>query len=455
MTMLSKCLLTVPILVGIHLAANAAEPLIVAHRGLLRHAPENTLANFRACLELRLGFEFDIERTKDGHLICIHDGTVDRTTNGTGKVSDLTLEQIQELDAGSWFDPKFAGEPIPTVDEVLRLVADFKQHDVLIAVDLKAENVGRDVVRLAEKHGVLHRLLFIGRTITEPELRKQIKGASTKAHTAAVANNAEEFPKALAAPNADWVYVRFLPTKEQIEAIHQVGKKSFIAGPTVAGNLPDSWQHCADVGLDAILADYPLELRTTLRELPSELDEAALPAPVEARLVAKRSKYVLPKDQHGEVFRKQIEEETDADKLPASQKIDLVLELKNISKRDVMIWRGGVMTTPELEVGGPGVISPESLMTFFGGGSGTGVQPTIAPGKTHRIRIKSLNPGYDTPSRYWCEPGEYTIKASYVVYTGLPSFPFPDKKQPQGAPQRFVITTTPIKVQIVVEGDEE
>lgn len=250
------------------LNANATEPpqpLIVAHRGLLHHAPENTLANFRACLELRLGFEFDVERTKDGHLVCIHDNTVDRTTNGTGKVSELTSAQIRELDAGSWFDRKFAGERVPTVDEVLQLIALFKQHDVLIAVDLKAENVGPDVVRLAEKHKVLDKLLFIGRTITEPELRKQINSTSAKAHTAAVANNADEFPKALAAPNADWVYFRYLPPKEQIEAVRSEGKRAFIAGPTVAGNLSENWQHCAVVGLDAILTDYPLDLRGTLR----------------------------------------------------------------------------------------------------------------------------------------------------------------------------------------------
>src|SRR2546426_3765520 len=61
-------------------------PLLVAHRGLLKHAPENTLASFAACLELRLGFELDIRRTKDGHLVCLHDDDVRRTTNGTGKV---------------------------------------------------------------------------------------------------------------------------------------------------------------------------------------------------------------------------------------------------------------------------------------------------------------------------------------------------------------------------------
>lgn len=246
-------------------AAEPAQPLIVAHRGLLKHAPENTLANFRACLELRIGFEFDVERTKDGHLVCIHDSTVDRTTDGTGKVSELTLAQVRDLDAGSWFAPAFAGEKVPTVDDVLQLVAEFRQQNVLIAVDLKAENVGQEVVRLAEQHEVLHRLLFIGRTIAEPKLREQIRGASANAHTAAVANNAGEFSASLAAPNADWVYVRFLPTADQIKSVHQAGKKAFIAGSTVAGNLPQNWQHCAAVGLDAILTDYAPDLRQMQR----------------------------------------------------------------------------------------------------------------------------------------------------------------------------------------------
>ncbi len=179
MTAYTKVVLAVVAILVADAHANAADPqpLIVAHRGLLRHAPENTLANFRACLELRIGFEFDVERTKDGHLVCIHDSTVDRTTNGTGKVSELTLSQIRALDAGSWFDPNFAGENVPTVDEVLKLIAEYQQHDVLIAVDLK-DDVGWDVVRLAEKHKVLDKLLFIGKAISEPKVRDQIKAAS-------------------------------------------------------------------------------------------------------------------------------------------------------------------------------------------------------------------------------------------------------------------------------------
>lgn len=245
-------------------AADPAAPLIVAHRGLLRYAPEDTLANFRACLELRIGFEFDVRRTKDGHLVCIHDATVDRTTNGKGKVAELTRAEIAKLDAGGWFDPKFAGEKVPGVDDVLKLIAGYRRHNVLIAVDLKAAGVEKDVVRLAEKHGVLHRLLFIGRTIAMPAVRRDLRKASAKARTAAVANDAAEFKTALAAKDADWVYVRFLPTKQQVQAVHRAGKRVFIAGPTVAGNLPANWGHAKRVGIDAVLTDYPLALRTTL-----------------------------------------------------------------------------------------------------------------------------------------------------------------------------------------------
>ena len=99
-------------------ADDRLQPLVVAHRGLLLDAPENTLANIRACLALRVGFELDVQRSADAQLVCIHDDTVDRTTDGSGRVGDMTLEQLKLLDAGRWFAPKFRGERIPTLDEV-------------------------------------------------------------------------------------------------------------------------------------------------------------------------------------------------------------------------------------------------------------------------------------------------------------------------------------------------
>lgn len=265
---ISGLLLSLLLLPAIDCAAQQQSPLVVAHRGLLLDAPENTLANFRACLELRYGFEFDVARSKDGHLICIHDDTLDRTTNGSGKVAEKTLAEFKKLDAGSWFSPQFAGEQVPTIEEVIQLIGEYREHDLLFAVDLKEADAGAEVARLAEKHQVLNRLLFIGRTISDADVRDQIRASSKQAHCAALANHAGEFSAALAAKNADWVYVRYLPTKEEVAAVHKAGKRIFIAGATVAGDQPENWSQAASVGMDGILTDYSLKLGGMLRKKP-------------------------------------------------------------------------------------------------------------------------------------------------------------------------------------------
>ncbi len=95
----------------------------IAHRGASRYAPENTLASFRLALEHGApAIECDVQRTRDGHLVVLHDQTVDRTTDGHGAVADHTLEELRRLDAGGWFGPEFAGERIPALEEVLDLV---------------------------------------------------------------------------------------------------------------------------------------------------------------------------------------------------------------------------------------------------------------------------------------------------------------------------------------------
>ena len=92
----------------------------IAHRGASGHAPENTMAAFEKAFEMKADYiEIDVQMTKDGELIAIHDTTVNRTTNGAGSVGDYTLEEIQQLDAGSWFGQEFAGEQIPTFEEVI------------------------------------------------------------------------------------------------------------------------------------------------------------------------------------------------------------------------------------------------------------------------------------------------------------------------------------------------
>jgi len=242
-----------------------AQPRLVAHRGLLNQAPENTLANFRACLELKLGFEFDVRRSRDGHLVCVHDETVDRTTNGTGRVDSLTLSELQTLDAGLWFDPEFAGERVPTVAEILKLVSEYPSSNVLIAVDLKSDGVGAEVVRLAQQHRVLDRLLFIGTTISDPRVRREIKQASRDAKTAAVANTAEEFEPALTASDSDWVYARFRPEIRHVEKVHAARRRIFLAGKIFNDRDAGLWKELHQLGIDGVLTDYPFDARSAFR----------------------------------------------------------------------------------------------------------------------------------------------------------------------------------------------
>ena len=99
-------------------------PLVVAHRGASADAPENTLAAFRLALEQGATVvECDVHLSADGVPVVIHDDTVDRTTDGSGAVANLSLAQLEALDAGSWLDARFVGERIPTLDETLALCA--------------------------------------------------------------------------------------------------------------------------------------------------------------------------------------------------------------------------------------------------------------------------------------------------------------------------------------------
>jgi glycerophosphoryl diester phosphodiesterase len=98
-------------------------PLIVAHRGSSGSAPENTLAAFRMAVDEGADMiELDVRLTKDFHLVVHHDKQLKRTTNGSGFLWDKTLQELRMLDAGSWFSPRFRGETIPTLRQVLEIL---------------------------------------------------------------------------------------------------------------------------------------------------------------------------------------------------------------------------------------------------------------------------------------------------------------------------------------------
>jgi glycerophosphoryl diester phosphodiesterase len=105
--------------------AQIAQPAIFAHRGASAFAPENTMAAFELAVQEKAdAIELDAKLTADGQVVVIHDQTVDRTTDGRGRVGDMSLAQLRQLDAGSHFARAFQGERIPTLDEVLAALGD-------------------------------------------------------------------------------------------------------------------------------------------------------------------------------------------------------------------------------------------------------------------------------------------------------------------------------------------
>lgn len=130
------------------------QPMIIAHRGFSGRFPENTLRAFREALKLPVdAIEFDVRKASDGTLIVIHDETVDRTTSGTGRVGDITWDEIRKLDAGAWKSEEFAGERIPSLDEVLEAIG----GQIMLVVEIKEPGTEQQIIETLHRHNALER----------------------------------------------------------------------------------------------------------------------------------------------------------------------------------------------------------------------------------------------------------------------------------------------------------
>lgn len=141
---------------------NLPRPTIFAHRGASAHAPENTLASFKLALQHGApAIELDVKLSLDGEMVVIHDQTVDRTTDGTGRVNKLPLAALQALDAGFKFNPKYKGEKIPTLSEV------FEEIGSQLFINIEITNYAspfdalpEKVAELVKHHGIQQSVLF-------------------------------------------------------------------------------------------------------------------------------------------------------------------------------------------------------------------------------------------------------------------------------------------------------
>lgn len=162
------------------------EILLVAHRGASGDAPENTFAAFElAIAQGAKMIELDVQRTADDRLVVIHDSTLRRTTNSRGRVAKFTYTALRSLDAGSWFGKRFAGEPIPLLDDVLDRV----RGRLYINIEVKSTAV-RDgtaglLIRAIHRHRMEEMVLV---SSFHHGVVKQIKAAAPMLATAVIAH---------------------------------------------------------------------------------------------------------------------------------------------------------------------------------------------------------------------------------------------------------------------------
>ena len=142
---------------------------MVVHRGANHLAPENTYPAAQKCIEMRLDYvEIDVQQSKDSVLYILHDDTVDRTTDGTGRIADLYADEIDELDAGSWFGEEFRGEKLPRLAEYL----DWIKGKAKVYLDVKSADLDKLVAMVHEKQMSDEVFFWFGDTLMTNEFRR-------------------------------------------------------------------------------------------------------------------------------------------------------------------------------------------------------------------------------------------------------------------------------------------
>jgi glycerophosphoryl diester phosphodiesterase len=249
-----------------HLLENFTRPLVIAHRGASAHAPENTLSAFRLALEHNAdGVELDAKLTADGKVIVIHDQTTLRTTGAPGVVRQMTLAQLKSLDAGSFFRADFAGEPVPTLEEVFQAVG----GRMLINVEITNYTSPTDALpeRIADlviQYGLQESVYFSSfHPLNLIRIRRRLPGAP--AAILALPGGAGAF---LRGPVGRWVSPQWIHpyftdvTAASLAADHARGRR--VNAWTV--NPPEEMRRLFKMGIDGIITDDPLLARQVMEE---------------------------------------------------------------------------------------------------------------------------------------------------------------------------------------------
>ncbi|MEU2199974.1 glycerophosphodiester phosphodiesterase family protein [Isoptericola sp. NPDC019482] len=242
-------------------------PAVVAHRGASADAPQNTLAAFDLAGQVGAAMvELDVHLSADGVPMVIHDRTVDATTDGTGEVRGLTRDELQALDAGAWFGPESAGQRIPTLAEVLDVVA---RHPGLgILCEYKGRWSAEDVavaMRVLDDPGLDGRLVVQG---FDPATVAALRDVAPQVPRSLLVEQPRDDLHALLA-ELDAAAVS--PGVALVAADPKLVPSAHAAGRQVFGwtaNDEPTWQALVDAGVDGIITDRPAALRDWLSSAP-------------------------------------------------------------------------------------------------------------------------------------------------------------------------------------------
>jgi glycerophosphoryl diester phosphodiesterase len=237
-------------------------PWVIGHRGASGHAPENTMAAFRRAAELGARFiETDLHLTRDFRLVAIHDSTLERTTNGRGAVRDYTLAELLELDAGSWFGAEFAGQRIPTLEEIFHFA---HEADMVFYLEIKSEpawGLHHALVGALQRPEDAARSVVISfDSVNLDKIRRLdatlITGLLFDQAIPDVVEQAQRVGARQLAPRGD------LLTPELVELAHRADLQVV----TWTVNHPDQMRAAIRAGVDGIMTDYPDRLVAILKE---------------------------------------------------------------------------------------------------------------------------------------------------------------------------------------------
>jgi glycerophosphoryl diester phosphodiesterase len=236
--------------------------LFIAHRGVSARYPENTLAAFKGAIDAGAHMiELDVCLSKDRQLVVIHDETVDRTTNGTGAVKALTLDQLARLDAGSWFDPRFNAERLPTLAQVLDAVKGHLQVNIEIKPEAfeaegPADAVERQVLNLVREKSMLDDVLVSSFEWLVLEKLRKLEPVIALGLLSEVSADESLFHWYRRIKGFSWHPDYRVLSRQQVDSLHQLGARVF---PYAVDGKIDTRGMLA-MGVDGLIVDDPRQM---------------------------------------------------------------------------------------------------------------------------------------------------------------------------------------------------